>query len=147
MDNPINQDTAVAAYYKENDNSLSTMGFSDTRTIVQDPAVQQPSVSWRTLGNLEGTVVNTAPSNSSTKKTPSTQHTPSTVPASDTQTVASSVTMETFFTNFEKQQAQRDALQQQQFTQNLTMQAKMLDILNKMQEDKSPSLGKAGEKP
>ena len=54
--------------------------------------------------------------------------------------------METFFTNFEKQQAQRDALQQQQFTQNLSMQAKMLEILNKMQEDTSPSLGKAGEK-
>ena len=54
--------------------------------------------------------------------------------------------LETFFTNFEKQQAQRDQLQQQQFTQNLTMQAKMLDILNKMSSDQSPSLGKAGDK-
>ena len=78
VDNPINQDTAVAAYYKEDNNSLSTMGFSATRTIVQDTPLQQPSATQRTLGNLEGTVISTAPSTSSTKKTPSTQHTLST---------------------------------------------------------------------
>ena len=145
VDTPVTQETAIAAYYKEDDNSLSTMGFSDTRTIIQSESVQKPASTRRTLGNLEGTVVSTTPSTLSNKKSTTTHSTPSTIPASDTQTVASSVTMETFFTNFEKQQAKRDQLQQQQYTQNLTMQARMLEILDKMQSEKSPSLEKAGK--
>ena len=110
VDNPVNQNTAVAAYYKEDDNSLSTMRFSATRTIIQYPQPSSNNVTQCTLGNLEGTVVSTTPSHTSTMKSPETQTTPSTIPNSDTQPVASSVTMEIFFTNFERQQAQRDKL-------------------------------------
>lgn len=155
MDKPVTSDTPEAAYYRKgDDDSVSTMGMSATHTVGGTPHASTLSTaanSRKTLGPLEGTIIDSTKTSRSTKTTAatsiSTVHEPTIVggTAFDAQTTASAITMESMITSFERRQEKQLVAQQKMFESQLEKQmSKMMETMMTQRSAPSGSVHTSG---